>query len=494
MLLNIVLLFSLFVLFCWRDKRPNFFPPGPPWIPIIGNLYLIYELLQEQKFYFRVWNYLAERYGSVVGLKLGTKKLVIVSGKEMIKEFYSNEDFDGRPDGFFYRIRSFDKRLGIVFTDERDWEVQRKFTMKTLKQLGLGRTNMVEHIEREAYEMVEYFKERSKDGSPIEMHDGFDIPVLNVMWAFLSGSRFELDDERLPELTKMIHDSFRVIDMSGGLLNLWPSIRYFLPEKSGYKPLLRTLEPLWAFLQKTIDAAKPELDNPDAPRSFIGNYLEEMRSNTRDHTFTEEQLLALCVDLFQAGSETSSNTLGFGLIYVLHNPYVIDKMRKELDFVVGKERLPTLSDRTQLRYTEAVVCEILRLSTVAPLAIAHRALCTTRLGKYIIPKDSLAMVTLNTLHMDKDYWGDPEVFRPERFMNAEGNLIQHENFMPFGAGKRRCIGENLAKSSVFLFFASFIHSFDILPPSKRELPSLEPIDGITLSPQPYKVFLKSRKY
>lgn len=249
MLLNIFLIITLFVLFCWRDKRPRFFPPGPPWIPILGNLLLIHDLLKDQKFYFRVWDFLATQYGNVVGLKLGTNKMIIVSGRDMIREFYANDDFDGRPDGFFYRVRSFDKRLGIVFTDEENWEVQRKFTMKTLKQLGLGRTNMVEHIEREAYEMVEYFNEKSKDGSPIEMHDGFDIPVLNVMWAFLSGSRFELDDARLPELTKMIHDSFRVIDMSGGILNLWPSIRYILPELSGYKPLLRTLKPLWAFLQ-----------------------------------------------------------------------------------------------------------------------------------------------------------------------------------------------------------------------------------------------------
>lgn len=249
MLLNFILILSIIAIFLWRDKRPKFFPPGPPWFPILGNLLLVHELLKDQKFYFRVWDFLATQYGDVVGLKLGTNKLIIVSGRDMIREFYANEDFDGRPDGFFYRVRSFDKRLGIVFTDEENWEVQRKFTMKTLKQLGLGRTNMVEHIEREAYEMVEYFNERSKDGSPIEMHDGFDIPVLNVMWAFLSGSRFDLNDARLPELTKMIHDSFRVVDMSGGILNLWPTIRYLMPEKSGYKPLLRTLKPLWEFLQ-----------------------------------------------------------------------------------------------------------------------------------------------------------------------------------------------------------------------------------------------------
>lgn len=190
------------------------------------------------------------------------------------------------------------------------------------------------------------------------------------------------------------------------------------------------------FFQNTIDEIKLNLDNPDAPRSFISSFLYEMRSRTRDMSFTEQQLLALCIDLFQAGSETSSNTLGFGLIYVLHHPYVVDKMRKELDFVVGKERLPALSDRSQLRYTEAVVCEILRMSTVAPLGIAHRTLHTTRLGKYIIPRGTLAMVSLNSLHMDKEYWGDPEVFRPERFMDFEGNLIQHDAFLPFGSGKK----------------------------------------------------------
>lgn len=162
---------------------------GPQWIPLIGNIILVHQLLKVCKFYYRVWDCLASRYGNVVGLKLGSNKMIIVSGKEMIREFYANEEFDGRPDGFFFRIRSFDKRLGIVFTDESHWEVQRKFAMRTLKQLGLGRTNMVEHIEREAYEMIEFFMKRSKDGSPLEMHDAFDISVLNVMWAFLSGHR-----------------------------------------------------------------------------------------------------------------------------------------------------------------------------------------------------------------------------------------------------------------------------------------------------------------
>lgn len=366
--------------------------------------------------------------------------MIIVSGRDAIREFYCNPAFDGRPDGFFFRMRSFDKRLGIVFSDGEFWEIQRKFSMKTLKTLGMGKMNMVEHIDREAHEMIEFYKKKSRDGSLIEMQGAFDISVLNIMWAFLSGKRLDLDDPRLPELHKMIHDGFKVIDMSGGVLNLFPPIRFICPEQSGYLPLLRVLEPLWKFLTNTIDEIKEESLSSETS-SFISYFLKEMKVKNRHYSFTEEQLLALCLDLFQAGAETSSNTLGFGVTYILHYPYVISKMRKEMDFVLGKERLPALSDRPLLRYTEAVLLEILRLSSVAPLAIVHRALQTTTLYGHTIPENTLALVSLKGLHTDREYWGDPEVFRPERFLDVDGNLIQHEFFLPFGGGNHLLIFE-----------------------------------------------------
>lgn len=150
--------------------------------------------------------------------------------------------------------------------------------------------------------------------------------------------------------------------------------------------------------------------------------------------FLEEQLLAICLDLFQAGTETTSNTLSFGIIYMLHNEHIQAKVRKEMDHVVGRDRLPTLADRNKLPYTEAVIAEIQRISNVAPIGIAHRCTEAVKFRGYIIPKNTIALVSLYGLHMNEKYWKDPLVFRPERFLDEFGNFIHHEYFIPFGLG------------------------------------------------------------
>lgn len=152
--------------------------------------------------------------------------------------------------------------------------------------------------------------------------------------------------------------------------------------------------------------------------------------------FIDEQLLAICLDFFQAGTETTSNTLSFGLMYMIHNEDICKKVQTELDLVVGKKRLPNLSDRNHLPYVEAVLCEIQRYANVAPLGIAHRSMESVKFFNHIIPKDTVMIVSLYSLNMDREYWKDPHVFRPERFLNSSGELIQHsEQFFPFGLGR-----------------------------------------------------------
>lgn len=125
-------------------------------------------------------------------------------------------------------------------------------------------------------------------------------------------------------------------------------------------------------------------------------------------------------------------------MYMIHNKRVCDKVRSELDAVVGRKRMPNINDRSHLPFVEAVLCEIQRYANVAPLGIAHRADKTVKFFDHIIPKDAVMLVSLYSLNMDEEYWTDPKVFRPERFLNENGDLIQHaEQFIPFGMGNER---------------------------------------------------------
>lgn len=119
-----------------------------------------------------------------------------------------------------------------------------------------------------------------------------------------------------------------------------------------------------------------------------------------------------------------------------HHKEVCDKVQAELDAVIGRKRFPNAKDRNHLPYVEAVLSEILRFSNVAPLGIAHRATECSKINEYTIPEDTVVLVSLYSLNMDKDYWKDPGIFRPERFLNSNGEYIQHaEQFFPFGLGK-----------------------------------------------------------
>jgi methyl farnesoate epoxidase/farnesoate epoxidase len=88
---------------------------------------------------------------------------------------------------------------------------------------------------------------------------------------------------------------------------------------------------------------------------------------------------------------------------------------------------------------------------------------------------------------DKEHWGDPEVFRPERFLDADGRFVKDDWLIPFGIGKRMCIGEVLTRNIIFLFFTSLLQEFQFTVPKGDPTPSLVPLSGFTIAPRPFRV-------
>ncbi|KAG5896789.1 hypothetical protein JTB14_008365 [Gonioctena quinquepunctata] len=470
-------------------KKPRKYPPGPNFLPIVGNYLTYRERLKVLGYHHLVWMELYETYGEVVGLKLGRNLIVGVFGPEAIKEVFNREDFDGRPDGFFFRLRTFGKRLGIVFSDGPLWKTQRKFSLQHLRNFGFARRKMEEIIHEETKSLIEMFREC--DSKPISMHDAFDIAVLNGLWAMMAGERFETDDERLKKLLQIIHDGFRIVDISGGVLNQMPFLRHVAPDASGYNQIKNILERMWEFLEETISEHRKSVGLSQQPRDLIDAFLQTMNIKN-DPSFTDDQLMSLCLDLFMAGAETTANTLGFAMLIMILYPEIQKKVQEEMDKEVGRNRWPTLNDRTRMKYTEAVLMELQRRITIAPLGIAHRAIRNTDLFGYNIPENTIILTNLYSVHMEKSYWEDPLDFRPERFLDEAGDLLPCEgHYIPFGGGKRRCLGESLGKANVFLFFTSVLHNFHLERFDNQKL-SLEGFDGVTMAPKPFKVKLISR--
>ncbi|XP_027842396.2 methyl farnesoate epoxidase-like [Aphis gossypii] len=486
----VVVFVSIFIIICILDViTPHKYPIGPTRIPLLGSYLEIQKLRKKLGFYHLVWDQLSKSYGQVFSVKLGLIEAVIVSGYDAVRQVLCKDDFDGRPDGFFFRFRAFNKRLGVVFVDGPTWIEQRKFCMQHLRKMGFDGDLMEKIVVEEVNDLMIDITNKCENGKPIEVNGLFDVSILNGLWAMLAGRRFALNDSKLARLMELVHVSFRMLDMSGGILNQMPFLRFLAPNSSGYKDIKQILVEFYTFLKESIDEHKYGINDQE---DFIHAFLMEIEKNKETPgSFSEHQLLVILLDLFLAGSETTSSMLSFVILHLLKHQDVQDKVHAELDSVIGDREIH-FEDKKRLNYLEAVLMEVQRHSNVAPLAIAHRTIRTTSLQEYIIPKDTLILASIWSVHMDKNHWGDPEVFRPERFLDSTGQIINDSWLMPFGVGRRRCLGEVLAKTNMFMFIAKLIQKFEIRIPHGAKLPDKHQ-DGVTISPSPFSAIFIPRR-
>lgn len=494
MITEILIVVILFALLVKASIRPSNFPPGPRGLPLAGYIPFLSKLDPEYPHLGLIK--LADQYGPVTGFYLGpSQPFISVCGYEAIKEALYNDDLAGRPDNAARRERTFGQRLGVVHNDGPEWQEQRRFSLRHLRDLGFGKTSSEGLIREEIDDLMDEIRLQSGRNQPVDFKGMFNLSLINILWALIGGERFKRDDVRLARLLDIV-DSFihsanftrANIPFPAIFLRLFPSTtRNFL----GLRNDLFT--PLQDFIRDRIQEHVKDRSD-DEQRDFIDVYLQEMtkRQSEGDSSFHENQLIGVIIDLFIAGAETTSGSIGFALLYLLHHPEIQQKIQKELDQVCG-DSLPQLAHRSSLLYTEAVLMEAQRLANITPLAVAHKALRDTHLHGYSIPKESIVTVNLFTVHHDNDFWKEPEIFRPERHLTPDGRkLIKTDHLLPFSAGKRACLGEPLARNTYFLFMTSLLKTFEFRPIPDRPLPTLKPKNGLTLGYDGFEAIVTPR--
>ncbi len=151
-------------------------------------------------------------------------------------------------------------------------------------------------------------------------------------------------------------------------------------------------------------------------------------------TFTEKQLVGVLLDLFAGGSETVTTTLIWSIIFMVLNPSVQARVYAEIVTVIDEQTSPRIYHRRELPYTEACICEIQRLGDVLPLSVSSSTTEDVYIKGYCIPKDTMIITSLYSVHMDPNVWSEPRKYRPERFLDNQGRVKLGKELMLFGAG------------------------------------------------------------
>ncbi|XP_042305987.1 cytochrome P450 2C42-like isoform X2 [Sceloporus undulatus] len=391
-------LFSSFKMY----KKKGQLPPGPtPWL-FLGNL-LQKDVLPLSKFYPK----LVQKYGPIFTIWMGPKPAVVLCGYEVVKDALVDhaEEFGGRP----------------------------HIPLSNRVMKGQGNT--------------------------FDPQKCIINAVSNVLCSVVIGSRFDYQNETVAGhlcIAEQLASLF--MSYTGKLYSSFPQMMDYLPGL--HQKVFADCEKLQAYIREEVKSHSQTLD-PENPRDYIDCFLIklEKEKNSSEVIYNQEDIVMSVFGLFVAGSTTTSNALNFALFVMARLPHVQAKVQEEMNGVIGISRPPRMEDRMMMPFTNAVVHEVQRYTSLNLENFSRSTTCCTEFRGFAIPQDTVIIPHLTSVHFDPLMWETPQEFNPAHFLDEKGQFKKKDAFMPFSAGKRACPGEALARMELFLFFTTLLQNF-----------------------------------
>ena len=339
-----------------------------------------------------------------------------------------------------------------------------------------------------------------QDGKPFDPANILARGVADVICGVTFGEGYDATNPNLNRLLQINVDVNQNSDDAQlvQMLDFFPLARY-LPIKAFdrfLQPFHEMFDIIRIFLKERQDNFDPSQPTQDLISGLLHAKHEAECGNNEERTalLSNDYFVNTILDMFAAGYETTSTTMKWTVAFLVNYPKYQEDIQLQLDEVVG-DRSPSLDDRPHLPLIQAAIIETLRVGNVVPLALPHLTLTDTTLCGYRVPKDTIVFPDTESVHLDPKCWEDPTVFNPHRHIDENGTLITNQgNFYPFGAGRRVCAGEPLAKVELFLFLSWMLQKFTFVAEKDGSPPKLKGIFSGTQFPAPYKIRAIKRKW
>ncbi|XP_052495722.1 cytochrome P450 2D14-like [Budorcas taxicolor] len=480
-----VLIFLLLLDLMHRRSRwaPRY-PPGPTPLPVLGNLLQVDFEDPRPSF-----NQLRRRFGNVFSLQQVWTPVVVLNGLAAVREalVHRNQDTSDRPPQALYEHVGFGPRAeGVILARYGNaWREQRRFSLSTLRNFGLGKKSLEQWVTEEASCLCGAFADQA--GHPFSPMDLLNKAVSNVIASLTFGCRFEYKDPRIVKLLDVMEDGLK--EEMKVVRQVAEAVPVILRIPGLAAKLVRGQKVFMTLIDELITEQKMTRDPTQPPRHLTDAFLDEVKEakGNPESSFNDENLRMVVADLFSAGMVTTSTTLAWALLLMILHPDVQRRVQQEIDEVIGKVRRPEMGDQALMPFTMAVVHEVQRFADIAPLGVPHMTSRDIEVQGFHVPKGTTLITNLSSVLKDETVWEKPFRFHPEHFLDAQGRFIKQEAFIPFSAGRRACLGEPLARMELFLFFTSLLQHFSFLVPAGQPRPSDHGVFAFLVTPAPYQL-------
>ncbi|XP_010045076.2 flavonoid 3',5'-hydroxylase 2 [Eucalyptus grandis] len=452
-------------------------PPGPKGWPVIGTIPLLGNMPHV------ALAKMAKKYGPVMYLKMGTCGMVVASTPDAARAFLKTLDinFSNRPPNAGATHLAYDAQ-DMVFADYGPrWKLLRKLSNlhmlggKALEDWARVRTSELGY-------MLQAMCKCSKRGEPVVVPEMLTYAMANMIGQVILSRRvFVTKGSESNEFKDMVVE----LMTSAGIFNIGdfiPSVAWMDLQgiEGGMKRLHKKFDGL---LTKMIEQHSATAHERKGNRDFLDVVMAN-RDNSGDEKLSLTNIKALLLNLFTAGTDTSSSIIEWSLAEMLKKPSILKRAHEEMDRVIGRHRRLEESDLPKLPYLQAICKESFRKHPSTPLNLPRVSTEACQVNGYYIPKNTRLSVNIWAIGRDPDVWENPLDFTPERFLSGRNARIDPRGndfeLIPFGAGRRICAGTRIGIMLVEYILGTFIHSFDWKLPDGVDKLNMDEAFGLAL--------------